>query len=95
MKSGIDTSTFKAHSTRSASTSQAGLQNASIVDILKRGSWSNKSTWQRFYKNVVEVQIFQEMVFKSAGDQVLILVPLRLIQPDLHQPLKQVYKMLQ
>ena len=69
MKSGIDTSTFKAHSTRSASTSQAGLQNASIEDILKRGSWSNKSTGQRFYKNIVEeVQIFQEMVFRSAGD---------------------------
>ena len=55
MKSGIDTSNFKAHSTRSASTSKAGLQGASIEDILKRESWSNKSTWQRFYnKNIVE-----------------------------------------
>ena len=67
MKSGIDTSTFKAHSTRSASASKAGLQGASIEDILKRGSWSNKSNWQRcFNKNIVEEgQTFQEMVFKS------------------------------
>ena len=55
MKSGIDTSTFKAYSTRSASTFKAGLQGASIENILKRGSWSNKSTWQIFYnKNIVE-----------------------------------------
>ena len=55
MKSGIDTSNFKAHSTRSASTSKAGLQGASKEDILKWESWSNKSTWQRFYnKNIVE-----------------------------------------
>ena len=68
MKSGIDTDTFTAHSTRSASTSKAGLQGASIKDILKQGPWSNKSTWQRFYnKNiVVEGQIFEKMVFKSA-----------------------------
>ena len=67
MKSGMDTSTFKALSTRSASTSKAGLQGASIEDILKREYWSNKSTWQRFYnQNIVEEeQIFQEMVFKS------------------------------
>ena len=68
MKSGVDTGTFKAHSTRSTSTSKAGLQGASMEEILKRGSWSNKSTWQRFYnKNIVEEgQIFQEMVFKPA-----------------------------
>ena len=68
MKSGIDTSTFKAHSTRSASTSKAGLQGASIEGILKRRSWSNESTWQRFCnKNIVEEgKIFQEMAFKSA-----------------------------
>ena len=68
MKSGVDTSNIKAHSTRSASTSKAGLQGASIEEILKRGSWSNKSTWQKLYtKNIVEEgQIFQEMVFKPA-----------------------------
>ena len=68
MKSGIDTSTFETHSTRPTSTSKADLQGASIEDILKRGSWPNKSTWQRFHdKNIVEEgKIFQEMEFKSA-----------------------------
>ena len=56
MKSGIDTSDFKGHSTSSASTtSKADLQEASIEDILKRGSWSNKTTWQIAYNtNIVE-----------------------------------------
>ena len=56
MKSGIDTSDFKGHSTRSASTtSKADLQDASIEDILKRGSCSNKTTWQTVYNtNIVE-----------------------------------------
>ena len=65
-KKGIDISTFKAYSTRSASTSKADLSGAPINEILIRGSWSNKSTWQKFYnKNIIqECQLFQEMVFK-------------------------------
>ena len=65
-KAGIDISTFKAHSTRSASTSKADLSGAPIEEILKRGCWSNKSTWQKFYnKNIIqEGELFQEMVFK-------------------------------
>ena len=64
-KAGIDISTFKAHSTRSASTSKADLSGAPIEEILKRGCWSNKSTWQKFYnKNIIqEGELFQEMVF--------------------------------
>ena len=65
-KKGIDISTFKAYSTRSASTSKADLSGAPINEILIRGSWSYKSTWQKFYnKNIIqECQLFQEMVFK-------------------------------
>ena len=44
MKSGVDIGTFKAHSTRTSSTSKAGCQGVPIEDILKQGSWSNKST---------------------------------------------------
>ena len=53
-----------------STTSTTGLQGTSLEDVLKWGSWFNKSTWQKFYsKNVVEEgQIFQEMVFKSACD---------------------------
>lgn len=68
MKSGVDTGTFKADSNRSASTVKAGLQGASIEDILKKGCQSNESTQPRFYnKNTFEEgQIFQQMVCKLA-----------------------------
>ena len=61
-KAGIDISTFKAHSTRSASTSKVDLSGAPIEQILK--GRSKKSTWQNFYsKNIIqEGQLFQEMV---------------------------------
>ena len=45
----IDTDIHKAHSTRSASTSNVKLKGLSFEDMLKRGSWSRKSTCQRFY----------------------------------------------
>ena len=62
----IGISTFKAHSTRSASTSKVDLSGAPI-EILKQGCWSNKPTWRKFYnKSIIqEGQLFQEMVFKS------------------------------
>ena len=43
VKSGVDTGVFKAHSTRSASTSKAGLKGTSIEGILNRRCWPNKS----------------------------------------------------
>ena len=45
----IDNDIYKAHSTRSASTSNVKLKGLSLSDILRRKSWSRKSTWQRFY----------------------------------------------
>ena len=65
-KAGIDISTFKAHSTRSACTSKVDLSGAPIEEILKRGCWSKKSTWQKFYnKHIIqEGPLFQEVVFK-------------------------------
>ena len=51
---GIDTEIFNGHSTRLASTSKAGLGRLSVTDTLERGSWSNVSTWQRFYNRQVE-----------------------------------------
>ena len=52
-KSGIKTEMFKAHSFRGASTSKAKVNGASLEDILKRGSWSNQSTWQKFYRKKI------------------------------------------
>ena len=64
-KSGINTTAFPAHSTRSASSSSACQNGASLTDILKRGNWSKASTWQRFYsKNIVEQGLdFQKAVY--------------------------------
>lgn len=58
---------FSGHSTRSASTSKAEISGLSIKDILDRGSWSNESTWQKFYhKEVVSnSEIFQGGVFNK------------------------------
>ena len=53
-EAGIDTKIFKGHSTRSASTSKAGLAGLSVTEILERGSRTNASTWQRFYNRQVE-----------------------------------------
>ena len=47
----INTDHFQAHSLRSASSSKANRQGVSLQDILKRGNWSQESTWQKFYHN--------------------------------------------
>ena len=46
---GIDTGQFTAHSTRSASTSQAHSKGVPINDILKVANWSSKGTFEKFY----------------------------------------------
>ena len=46
---GIDTSTFKAHSCRMASTSKAALAGVNMQEILDMGDWSNAATFQKFY----------------------------------------------
>lgn len=48
-KSGIDTSVFKAHSTRSASTSSAKESGLPLTSILETAGWSNARTFHRFY----------------------------------------------
>ena len=61
---GVDVNVFKGHSTRSAASSAARARGASVKDILDRGNWSNKSTWQNFYnKNIVSAgQRFQQAI---------------------------------
>ena len=48
-ESGIDTSTFGSHSTRSASTSAAQKLGVSVSDILKVADWSREATVIKFY----------------------------------------------
>ena len=51
-QSGIDTSVFKAHSTRGAGTSAArGLVPIDV--ILTSGGWSSRSTFAKFYEREV------------------------------------------
>ena len=61
-ETGVDADVFKGHSTRSVSTSKACQSGISVEDILSRVSWSNESTWQKFYHKQVLLknQIFHE-----------------------------------
>ena len=62
---GINTDTFKAHSTRSAASSKAREGGLPIAEILKRGCWSGSSTWQARYNNdiVHQGRDFQHKVY--------------------------------
>ena len=46
---GINTSIFKAHSVRGASSSTAASVGVTTVDILKAADWSSAGTFQKFY----------------------------------------------
>ena len=48
-KSGINTDQFSAHSTRSASTSQACAKGVPMSEILKVANWSSGSVLEQFY----------------------------------------------
>jgi len=50
---GVDTDIYKAHSTRSASTSKAAMQGLSASDIMARAHWARASTFERFYNRFV------------------------------------------
>ena len=47
--SGIDTTTYKAHSYRGAGLSHAYQKGASIQQIVDAGNWANDSTFKKFY----------------------------------------------
>ena len=53
-KSGIDTTQFKAHSTRAAASSKALNNNASVETILKLAGWSHQSTFTKLYRRKVK-----------------------------------------
>ena len=46
---GIDTGIFKAHSTRSASTTKARSNGVPLDEVVKMADWSGTSTFKRFY----------------------------------------------
>ena len=66
---GIDTSTYQAHSTRSAGTSKAKELGVPLEDIVKQGNWTNKTTFERFYFRPIEdsTSIFQRTILEQVG----------------------------
>ena len=67
-QSEINVEHFKAHSTRSASSSKVQMSGLPVEQILKRGNWSSKSTWQKFYnKNIEEDKTFEQAVLENVG----------------------------
>ena len=64
-EAGIDTSIFKAHSTRSASTSKARALGLAVEHIVKQGNWSKAQTFHKHYHKQVIIEGFQTMVLKK------------------------------
>ena len=53
VEAGIDTTVFKPHSTRAASSSAAVRDDVPIDQILKSAGWSNCNTFKKFYDKVI------------------------------------------
>ena len=68
-RAGVDTNIFKAHSTRTASTSAAKARGVSTVDIMKAANWTRESTFTRFYYKPVNIGVFGNTIL----DKVIIL----------------------
>lgn len=49
--SGVNITKFKGHSTRTVPSSKIRSTGLLVSDVLNRGSWCQKSTWQRFTIN--------------------------------------------
>ena len=56
-QAGIDTGRYGAHSTRSASTSAAAASEVPVTTILKAAGWSAESTFTKFYKKTLQVNM--------------------------------------
>ena len=48
-KAGIDTSKFKAHSTRAAAATKAAMSGLTVDEIMKAADWSSEGVFQKFY----------------------------------------------
>ena len=55
-EAGVDTSIYKAHSTRAAATSAANRKGVPITQILSAAGWANERTFRRFYNKPLEMK---------------------------------------
>jgi hypothetical protein len=65
-QAGVDTNTFKAHSTRAAATSKAASMHVPIDAILKVGGWSTAGTFGKFYKKPLEGKPFASTILRAS-----------------------------
>ena len=54
-QAGIDTSVFKPHSTRAASTSKARSCNVSLTSVMKAASWRSDCVFSRFHNKPIQL----------------------------------------
>lgn len=54
---GIDVSVFKPHSVRTAATSKAKANNASLDEIMKTAGWSSAATFAKYYDKQIESDV--------------------------------------
>ena len=66
---GVDTSVYQAHSCRHAATTAANIQGVSLDTIIKSASWSNDSTFFRFYKK--DISDGYELSHVNFGQEIL------------------------
>ena len=69
-EAGIDTSIFKAHSVRAASTSAAANSGISTNEILEAADWSSSSTFQRFYYKPTRGTTFGKAVLSATNNTI-------------------------
>ena len=67
-KAGIDTSIFKAHSTRSTAVSVAANTGITTSDILKAVDWSSETVFTKFYYKPLRSGTFGEAVLSKSGN---------------------------
>ena len=63
---GIDTSIFKAHSVRGASSSKAAATGITTADILQAADWSSEGTFQKFYHHPIQEKLMDKSAFGRA-----------------------------
>ena len=68
-RAGVDTSVFKAHSVRGASTSAAANVGVTTQDILNAADWRTESVFKRFYHRSTGLSTFGTAVLKSKASK--------------------------
>ena len=63
---GINTTAFKAHSTRAAATLAAHVAGFSVADIMKAADWKRESTFRRFYHRPMQDHNFGHSILSSS-----------------------------